>query len=95
MKMMSCLATAAILVAADGRAAGQTPIKSPPGKRAASANDPDAKTCRIEDRTGSLFTEKVCRTRREWTVIDSGNDADADRVFRMRRGIMGKMAGPE
>lgn len=53
--------------------------------------DPNAKVCHIEDRTGSLFTEKVCRTRAEWRIIDRDNETGREGVFKMRRGILGKM----
>ena len=62
-----------------------------PGQPKSRFSDPNAKICYIEDRTGSLFTEKFCRTRTEWAIIDRGNETDREGVFKMRRGILGKM----
>jgi hypothetical protein len=55
----------------------------------------NGRICRTEDMTGSHFTQKVCRTRSEWMQIDAGNEADTDKVFRMRRGAGGKLGVAE
>jgi hypothetical protein len=65
----------------------QVPPKKSEAQAKGRVQNPNDKLCRIEDRTGSIFTEKVCRTRREWSIVDNANDNDKERVFRMRRGF--------
>lgn len=35
--------------------------------------DPNKKTCRAQENTGSLFTTRVCHTAAEWQAIDESN----------------------
>ena len=47
--------------------------------------DPDKKTCRELEATGSLFTKRECHTAAEWTVIDERNRKEATAYDNYRR----------
>lgn len=83
-------AAAAMMISASSGSAQSEHTKSAVQAKSR-AGDPNVKVCHIEDRTGSLFTEKVCRTRAEWRIIDRDNETGREGVFEMRRGILGKM----
>ncbi|RYF39639.1 MAG: hypothetical protein EOO38_23010 [Cytophagaceae bacterium] len=91
MNVTALLFTAAAMTMSTSSGSAQTEHTKSAVQSKSRAGDPNAKVCHIEDRTGSLFTEKVCRTRAEWRIIDRDNETGREGVFKMRRGILGKM----
>lgn len=60
------------------------PAPSPEPQTASAKPAADKKVCRKDVSTGSILTKSVCRTKAEWTALDSANQRSADQALSRR-----------
>ncbi|MEO5939006.1 MAG: hypothetical protein ABIQ43_08350 [Sphingomonas sp.] len=62
-------------------------VSVPPTALAKDGNpvNPNKKTCRSQESTGSLFSKRICHTAAEWASIDERNRQDASNFDDDRR----------
>jgi hypothetical protein len=90
-------AAAALALASD---ASQAPTQPPsPTTTVATATtkaqqpDPNKVICKDEELTGSRFTQRVCKTRAQWTARQDAAD-NYKRTIEDRNGLQGAPSGP-